>query len=114
MRYHGKVRNRNISKHDCEALVKQVRKGSKVDDLCCEANRETNLQVWKAKAASDRGKKRAERESLDSFFYKWLLKKVGQLPVLIAEWSYSVVDALQRYSYDADCELFLKILQKKV
>ena len=29
-------------------------------------------------------------------------------------WAYNMVDALRRYSYDADCELFLLILEKEL
>jgi hypothetical protein len=29
---------------------------------------------------------------------------------MIAEWGYSLLDSLKRVEYDADCELFLKIL----
>jgi hypothetical protein len=30
---------------------------------------------------------------------------------LVVEWGYNIIHALEKYSYDNDCELFLKILR---
>ena len=43
------------------------------------------------------------------FLHKFLRTKSG-LPKTVTEIAYNFVDALKRYSYDADCELFHKVL----
>eukprot|EP01051_Picozoa_sp_SAG22_P020726 SAG22_NODE_4305_length_1311_cov_0.740924_2_plen_211_part_01 len=52
---------------------------------------------------------RAKPQSVAEYFGNWLKLKFGS-ERLIVEMAYNMVDALRRFEYDADCELFLKIL----
>lgn len=61
-------------------------------------------EVWREKAKKDID------TPMDQFFYLFLQKKFG-IQAMVAEWGHNMVDALQRYSYDNDCEMFLKILK---
>ena len=87
LRFNGKVRNRNLAKGATEQMVKDV---------------------WKEK------EKEGGREiPLPEFFYEFLRKRFG-IQSMIVEWGYNMMYALKKYSYDADCELFLKIMQGDV
>lgn len=83
LRYSGRLRNRYLSKQDVERIVKIV---------------------WM--------KKERERDKgpLDDFFYKYLKEEHGPSQVMVAEWGYNIVAALERFSYDADIDMFWKIL----
>ena len=87
MRSKGKVRNRKLPKAATEAMVKEV---------------------WRDKESSGN-----MDMPMEEYFYLFLQKRFG-IQSMIAEWGVNMVEALQRYSYDADCELFLKVLQGEI
>ena len=88
LRYQGKVRNRNMQKGDCEALIKGF---------------------WEFKAKQDAKSKTPSAEPVADRLYDYMQSKYGVQQVIV-EMGYNLVDALKRYQYDADCELFHKIL----
>eukprot|EP00741_Cyanophora_paradoxa_P008132 tig00001264_g7869.t1 len=90
LRWAGKVRNRKLSKRDTEALVRDC---------------------WSSKFVYDRSVRAAKgaQTPMADYFYIYLQKRFG-IQAMIAEYGYSVVDALQRYSYDADVDLFRRVL----
>ena len=47
---------------------------------------------------------------MESFFFYYLQQRFG-LPNVMAEYAYSLMDSLERFSYDPDCDLFLKVLE---
>eukprot|EP01135_Chromosphaera_perkinsii_P002275 Nk52_evm61s221 gene=Nk52_evmTU61s221 len=87
LRTNAKVNNKNIKKRDCEMMIKDI---------------------WKEKAVYDSmGKK---REQMDNYLYTYLQKKFGAFPNVIVEAAYNLVNGCQMYDYDADVELFYKVL----
>ncbi|KAK9789016.1 hypothetical protein WJX73_007749 [Symbiochloris irregularis] len=88
LRTNGFVRNRRMSKRETEKLVKEV---------------------WKAKMSDEGGQ---DVELID-FLYTFLQKRHG-LQSAIIETGYNLVYWLWKYSFDADCDLFLKILRGEV
>ena len=83
LRFNGKVRNKNFSKGNTEQLMKDV---------------------WK-----DRLRLGNDNQPVQDFFYDFLKKRFG-IHSMVVEYGYNVLHALKRYSYDADCEFFLKVL----
>lgn len=83
LRFNGKVRNKNFSKGATEQLVKDV---------------------WK-----ERLRLGNDNQPMQDFFYDFLKKRFG-IHSMVVEYGYNVLHALKRYSYDADCELFFKVL----
>eukprot|EP00658_Telonema_sp_P-2_P026658 TRINITY_DN20786_c0_g1_i1.p1 TRINITY_DN20786_c0_g1~~TRINITY_DN20786_c0_g1_i1.p1 ORF type:complete len:513 (-),score=196.38 TRINITY_DN20786_c0_g1_i1:21-1559(-) len=85
----GRVRNNHVSKGTCEELVKDC---------------------WEAKGKYDAGQ--AKKVKLAVFFPIFLAEKFGKEQVV--EQAYNMWYALKDYSYDADCDLFFRILQGKM
>lgn len=86
-----KIRNRNLPKGETEKLVKDI-----------WSARSTYLNTNPAKILT-----------MDDFLYHYLKQKHASPSVLI-EWGYNFLDALDRYKYDADCELFLKVRKQQL
>ena len=86
LRTNGKIRNRKLIKATAEGMVKEA---------------------WREKM------KWGQEMLMEDFFYAFLQKKFG-LQSMIVEWGYNLINALKKYSYDADCELFLKILTGQI
>ena len=86
----GLIRNRNMSKRDTEKLVKEI---------------------WKDKAKHDA--KSNAKSPMEEYTNIHLQKKMGVAQGVV-ELGYNFIYSLQRYDYDADCELFLKILMGQV
>uniref|UniRef100_A0A7S3G9G2 Translin-associated factor X-interacting protein 1 N-terminal domain-containing protein n=1 Tax=Palpitomonas bilix TaxID=652834 RepID=A0A7S3G9G2_9EUKA len=82
LRIKGRVKKRHVTKRECEKMVKDV---------------------WRQKAESK------DEDNLSQFFFKYLKGRFG-MQTMVADWGYNMLYALKKYSYDADCELFLKIL----
>lgn len=84
------IRNRRMPKRDVEQIIKQI---------------------WTKKAFSNESMQRLGKPQVEmpDFFYQYLLKEYG-VPTAIAEVAYNLLDACKRYSYDADVELFLKVM----
>ena len=57
---------------------------------------------------------RKDKQDLDIFFHQFLSERHGDNQETVAAWGYNMMDALRRYKYDADCELFLLILEKEL
>ncbi|KAJ3093037.1 Translin-associated factor X-interacting protein 1 [Quaeritorhiza haematococci] len=88
LRYKGKVPNRQLSKRDCVALIKDI---------------------WSTKAIFD-SKARGHRSSLENFFYSHLKKRFGSQQI-IAEWGYNIHEAAKKYCFQSiECRLFFDIL----
>ncbi|KAK9824582.1 hypothetical protein WJX72_011489 [[Myrmecia] bisecta] len=87
-RCNGKVRNKHISKRETEKLIKEV---------------------WREKAED----MRTTQTDLAEFVFTYLQKKVG-IVTAVVEMGYNLLYGLWKYKFDADCELFLKILKGEV
>ena len=88
LRTKGKVRNRMLTKAATESMVKEVWR----DKLQMEDSIQTPME---------------------EFFYNFLKKRFG-IHAMIVEWGYNMLAGLERFKYDADCELFLKVLKDEV
>jgi hypothetical protein len=88
LRMQGKVRNRDMQKAEAEAFV---------------------ADFWKARTIHNKDPKKVGTSSPGDFLYALLKKKFG-VPSAMAEAAYNLIDACQRYSYDADCELFTHVI----
>jgi len=68
-------------------------------------------EFWRLKIKHDaRGvEKGRPREDMQEYFYNFLKSKFG-IQAKIIEFAYNFVDALAKFQYDADCELFNKVL----
>ncbi|KAI8111630.1 hypothetical protein M9435_004130 [Picochlorum sp. BPE23] len=84
-KFGGKIRNKHMSKRDTEKLVREV---------------------WKERMSMTSMQKHV---SLVDFLGNHLQKKVG-IAVAVVELGYNFLYSLWRYQWDADCELFLKVL----
>lgn len=92
--FDGKVRRREIPKRDTEQLINNI---------------------WEQKAEFDEQRESdgLSRMSLKDFLHKYLTKRFG-LQAMVAEWGYNLLEALNKYKYDADCEVFLLVLRNKL
>ena len=90
-RHSGKIRNKHMSKRDTEKLVKELWKERLVDPAVS------------AGRAGD----------LVDFVGGYLQKKVG-IAAAVIELGYNFLYGLWLYQWDADCELFLKILTGEI
>jgi hypothetical protein len=90
-RHSGKIRNKHMSKRDTEKLVKELWKERLVDP---------------AVSAGRAGE-------LVEFVGGYLQKKVG-IAAAVIELGYNFLYGLWLYQWDADCELFLKILTGEI
>eukprot|EP00163_Fabomonas_tropica_P003924 TRINITY_DN13481_c0_g2_i1.p1 TRINITY_DN13481_c0_g2~~TRINITY_DN13481_c0_g2_i1.p1 ORF type:complete len:847 (-),score=198.89 TRINITY_DN13481_c0_g2_i1:23-2563(-) len=90
LRYTGKVQNRHLSKGDTEKMINDI---------------------WKSKNTYD--KMRRKPEDLGTYFFTYLQKRFGR-QAMICSWAYNIIDALRRFQYDPDLEMFLKILEGKL
>jgi len=90
LRVVGKIRNRAMPKRDTEALLKEV---------------------WREKAKADAEADKAL--GLTAYLHTFLMKKYG-LEAVAKEVGYSFIRSLSKFSYDADCELFLKVLTEEI
>ena len=86
MRTNSKIRNRNMTKRETEKTVKEI---------------------WAEKKAAD--KKDNTVLELSVFMPHFFQKRVG-LPAAVTEIIYNFMFSLKKYDYDADCELFLRIV----
>lgn len=85
----GRVRNNHMAKGVCEDNVNDC---------------------WEQKAAWE--EEEGKKLKLAEFFPIWLENKFGKDKVL--EFAYNMWFSLKDYSYDSDCDLFLRILQGKM
>ena len=86
----AQIRNRRMPKKDVETIIKTI---------------------WKKKTFSDRERKKLGKDpkELPDFFFDYLKMEYGAQEV-IAEISYNLLDSCKRYRYDADIELFHKVM----
>lgn len=85
LRWKGKVRLRMIGKRETELLLQQL---------------------WHEKEG--RG-----NVPMEEHFTTFLKARFGS-DSMVAEWGYNLIHALEQHKYDADCELFLAVLQGTV
>jgi Ca2+-binding EF-hand superfamily protein len=93
LRMQGKVRNRDMSKIEAEDFIKEF---------------------WDARKKSLLQKKATQIPQIPGDFLYDVLKSKFGVPAAIAEFAYNLIDACQRFSYDADCELFLGVVQGEI
>lgn len=89
-----KIRNKNINKRETEIFIKEV---------------------WAAKLHTPdaEGGEEYRRMSLEEFLFVFLRKKFG-FQEAIASYAYSILDSLERFRFDGDCDLFLEILNRNL
>jgi hypothetical protein len=87
LRYTGRIQNRRLAKGEVEGLVREI---------------------WKAKEAEDRVSRKPS--TLPGFVHKFFTKRFGR-QAMVASWGYNLVEALRRFHYDKDIELFSSILE---
>ena len=87
LRINGRVKNLFLRKREVEQFIKTA---------------------WIQK-----GRKRYTK-SLEEFLYVYLCEIYPKSPAERIEFAYSLMFALEKYSYDADCDLFLQVLHKKL
>mmetsp|Transcript_16823 Transcript_16823/g.55026 ORF Transcript_16823/g.55026 Transcript_16823/m.55026 type:complete len:527 (+) Transcript_16823:123-1703(+) len=87
LRWGGAVRMRTFSKRATEQMVRDI---------------------WDAKTKHDA--QRRQGLALHSFLYEYLKKEAKGSHASVVETGYNLQAALGRYAYDADVELFLKVL----
>ncbi|ESO91005.1 hypothetical protein LOTGIDRAFT_191501 [Lottia gigantea] len=92
LQHEGPVRNRRISKRDCNLLIRDI---------------------WREKSANDAEKTDGIRDNMGEFFKKYLESKFP-LHQMVIEWAYNLHDACQRFSKDDNISLFYKILSGDV
>lgn len=86
-RYAGKIRNKHMTKRDTEKLLKEL---------------------WKERVA-DPAVAAGKAPDMVDFLGSQLQKRVG-IAAAVLELGYNFLYGLWQYKYDADCELFLKVL----
>lgn len=86
----AQIRNRRMPKKDVESIIKTI---------------------WKKKTWSDNERKKLGKKpkELPEFFFDFLKMEYGD-QVVIAEIAYNLLDSCKRYNYDADIELFHKVM----
>jgi len=89
-RWDCKIKNRKVSKRDTELLIKMF---------------------WKQKDQIDAS--RPKRMHVGEWFTQFLKKKYGG-QASIVDWAYNLVDASLRFKYDADCEMFWKVITNQL
>eukprot|EP01006_Ploeotia_vitrea_P029464 TRINITY_DN62008_c0_g1_i1.p1 TRINITY_DN62008_c0_g1~~TRINITY_DN62008_c0_g1_i1.p1 ORF type:complete len:742 (-),score=78.05 TRINITY_DN62008_c0_g1_i1:1144-3369(-) len=90
LKWHGKIKNKNMSKRDLEHFLKEF---------------------WKEKQKLD--EKREVKTTMEEYFYTHLQQRYGMHQVIV-EWAYNIVEACKRFKWDADCELFLTVLEGRL
>ena len=89
LRATGKVRNKRLRKAKTEELLGEF---------------------WAAKIAVDEDADARAKLSVQHYLFRFLLAGQDGNQRAAVEMGYNLVDALKRYSYDADCEIFHQIL----
>ncbi|KAI7835772.1 hypothetical protein COHA_010350 [Chlorella ohadii] len=90
-RHSGRIRNKHLSKRDTEKLVKEIWR-ERLNDPAAAAGSAVDLL---------------------EFVFQQLQKKVG-IVTAVVEAGYNFLFGLWKYQWDADCELFLRILLGEV
>lgn len=88
LRVQGKVRNRCMQKADCEEFINSF---------------------WDARTKAVARLGREAMMSPADYLFQHLKNKFG-VNTAVAEFAYNLMDAVKRYAYDADCELFHKVI----
>jgi hypothetical protein len=90
LKLHGHVRNLKLSKREAEKVVQEC---------------------WKKK---DEAEEKLQRPlPLVDFFFEFMKTKHGT-QAAVAECSYNLLDALNRYCYSTDCLMFLKMIESQL
>ncbi|KAI3438406.1 hypothetical protein D9Q98_000838 [Chlorella vulgaris] len=90
-KHSGKIRNKQISKRETEKMVKEI---------------------WKERLA-DPAAAASKACDLPEFVFQQVQKRVGIITAVV-EVGYNFLFGLWKYQWDADCELFLRILLGEV
>eukprot|EP01006_Ploeotia_vitrea_P023307 TRINITY_DN55744_c0_g1_i1.p1 TRINITY_DN55744_c0_g1~~TRINITY_DN55744_c0_g1_i1.p1 ORF type:complete len:824 (+),score=116.52 TRINITY_DN55744_c0_g1_i1:93-2564(+) len=93
LRYHGKIKYLGLSKGETERMVKEV---------------------WQEKTTHKLGNQNYRDVTMKEFLYMYLMNKCDDVHDKAVELAYNLLDTMERNRYDADLELFLKVLDGKV
>ena len=118
LRMRGKVRNRHLGKREIEMFVRDV--WSHRLEMMRNKGKEERARMDPGNLARtvssvERGATIGIKyeKNFEDFFHLYMNKRFGVQKVAI-EYAYNVRDALQRFEYDSDCELFLNVLDGHV
>lgn len=127
LRAHGMLRHRNLNKRATERLIKQCWMAKSQAEAALRRVLTTRAQSELSQSAEDahgtnedlqeRFSEAIEQHAhipLASYLFTFMMQRTGGTPGIAVEWCYNFVDALQRYVYDADVEMFLRILQGRL
>eukprot|EP00002_Diphylleia_rotans_P017523 TRINITY_DN3401_c0_g1_i3.p1 TRINITY_DN3401_c0_g1~~TRINITY_DN3401_c0_g1_i3.p1 ORF type:complete len:600 (-),score=95.69 TRINITY_DN3401_c0_g1_i3:723-2522(-) len=89
LRWHGKVKNRLLSKVELEAGIKEI-----MTQRIASPPEELEISLGE--------------------FIKNALSKKFIVPSLVAEWGYSLLDACKRYDYEPEISLFAQIIEGEI
>jgi len=93
LQWDGSIRNRGLSKRDTEMLIKNF---------------------WREKDKADakrNGPK--QRIPVHDWMYDFLVGKYTK-PDMVTEMAYNLLDAALKFKYDADCEMFLRVMTNEL
>lgn len=89
LQWDGMIRNRNLNKRDTELLIKNF---------------------WRDKDKADAKRNGAGRRiPVNDWMHTFLVGKYFK-PEAVAEMAYNLLDAANKFKYDADCEMFLRVM----
>lgn len=92
LRYHGLVRNKRITKGSVEDLLKEF---------------------WAKRKAEKRVEDQLETQSIQDFYFRWLIEKTGSRMQAITL-AYNMVEVCEQSRADPDCGMFLSIMYGRV
>lgn len=86
LRHRGKVKYHAIGKKEAEALLQDV---------------------WD-------GREENQEDEFPEYFHKFLIERFGPDEMKVTEYAYNLVHALEQFKWDADCNIFIKIIRKEL
>jgi hypothetical protein len=102
LRLEGKVKSRNLTKRQVEAIVKDVWSKRRTTGSALSAG--GGGSGVPTATVSSHGK-----DSFTDAFYEYLLRRYG-VHNIAADWGYNIVNALEKYSYSFECSVFNSVL----
>jgi len=118
LRYRGKIRMHAMSKRETEMMARDVWEkkqqfdasrgiGPNGEVIAKSGQAPTTPQVQAA--IQQQGQLR-----MSEYFMLYLQNRFGNFPSVVAEWAYSLIFSLNKFNYDADCRILLKVLLDEV
>eukprot|EP01012_Entosiphon_sulcatum_P066263 TRINITY_DN9540_c0_g1_i1.p1 TRINITY_DN9540_c0_g1~~TRINITY_DN9540_c0_g1_i1.p1 ORF type:complete len:769 (+),score=148.83 TRINITY_DN9540_c0_g1_i1:39-2345(+) len=94
LRWHGKVPYTDIQKGECERIVKEI---------------------WAEKTKpAKKGQENFQNMPMATFLYYYLLRQAGGSHQKAVTLGYNLTEALNKFKFDADIDMFLKVLRGEV